>query len=131
MVNDYCISGPNANGGRTVADESKSVHEPALSPSRAVMYGHLIVNVPVISIIGLCGLLGFVYKGQTGALFGLLLGILPAWLWWSALIARWREWAKLRGADEGQTQRLGERSGLVWPKGSVCQKTEVKTRKRT
>jgi hypothetical protein len=80
-------------------------------------------------MIGLSGLLGFVYKGQTGAIFGLLLGILPAWLWWSALIARWREWAKLRGADERQTQRLGERSGLVWPKGSVFRKLNLKLAK--
>jgi hypothetical protein len=95
------------------------------------MYGHLIVNLPVISIIGLGGLLGFVYKGQTGAMFGPLLGIIPAWLSWSAVIPRWRDWARLRGADELQTQRLGERSGLVWPIGSVFQKTEFKIRKRT
>jgi hypothetical protein len=30
-----------------------------------------------------------------------------------------------------QTQRLGERSGLVWPKGSVFEKTEFKIRKGT
>jgi hypothetical protein len=114
-----------------VADESQPANSGAtLSPGRAVMYGHLIVNLRVIFIIALGGLLGYFSKGPTGVLIGLFVGVFPAWLWWSSLIPRWREWAKLRGADELQTQRLGERSGLVWPQASVFQKTEFKIRKR-
>jgi hypothetical protein len=117
--------------GHLADKPSPDLPSPTLSAGRAVMYGHLTVNLPVIFIIGLGGLLGYFYKGPAGVWIGLLLGILPAWLWWSAVIPRWREWAKLRGADELQTQRLGERSGLVWPKGSVFEKTEFKIRKGT
>jgi hypothetical protein len=95
------------------------------------LYGHLIVNLPVLLIMGLGWLLGYALKGPAWAVVGLLLGVIPAWLWWSEAVPRWREWAKLRGADEVQTQNLGVRSGLVWPKGSVFEKTEFRIRKKT
>jgi hypothetical protein len=63
-------------------------------------------------------------------LIGLIAGATVAWLWWSATIPRWREWSKTQGADEKETQRLGQLSGLVWPKGSFFEKTEFKIRKK-
>jgi hypothetical protein len=46
------------------------------------------------------------------------------------MVPRWREWAKRQGADEIETQLIGERSGLVWPQGSIFEKTEFHSRKR-
>jgi uncharacterized membrane protein len=106
------------------ADKSK------LSPEMAVLLGHLVVNLPVFSIMGLACLLGYALRGQGWAIIGLLLGVIPAWLWWSISVPRWREWAKQQGADEERTQFLGQRSGLVWPKGSIFEKTEFRPRKR-
>src|ERR1700686_1554960 len=97
---------------------------PTLTPERAVSIGQLIVNLPVISIMALGGLLAYVLKGSVWTAFGIFLGIIPAWLWWSFMIPSWREWAKNHGADEEQTQYLGQRCGLVWPKGSIFEKTE-------
>jgi hypothetical protein len=102
----------------------------ALTPERAVSIGQLVVNLPVVSIMGLGGLLAYVLKGPQWTAIGILLGIIPAWLWWSFTIPRWREWAKNQGADEEQTQYLGQRGGLVWPKGSIFEKTEFRSRSK-
>lgn len=101
-----------------------------LTAERAVLLGHLIVNLPVLGIIGLGYVLGYVVAGPIWGMIGLLLGVMVAWLWWSISVPRWREWAKRRGADEERTQFLGQRSGLVWPKGSIFEKTELQPRKK-
>ena len=110
-----------------VENSSKS----ALTPERAVLLGHLVVSLPLVSIIGLGYLLGYLLGGPGWATIGLFLGVIPAWLWWSISVPRWREWAKHRGADEERTQFLGQQSGLVWPKGSIFEKTEFRPRKKT
>jgi hypothetical protein len=102
----------------------------ALTPERAVSIGQLVVNLPVISIMALGGLLAYALKGPAWTAFGILLGIIPAWLWWSFMIPRWREWAKNHGADEERTQYLGQRRGLVWARGSIFEKTEFRPRNK-
>lgn len=102
-----------------------------LTASKAVLIGHLIVNVPVVCIMGVGYLLAYVLKGRDWAVIGILVGVVPAWFWWSFMIPRWREWAKGQGADELQMQNLAQRSGLVWSKGSIFEKTEFRPRKRT
>jgi hypothetical protein len=101
-----------------------------LSAKRAVLYGHLIVNLPVLLIIAAASLLGFVFRGLTEGFCGLIFGALTAWLWWSATVSRWREWARRSGADAIQTQLLAERTGLVWPEGSLFAKTEFKLQRK-
>jgi hypothetical protein len=106
--------------------------KPPLTPKRAVYYGSLMVNlaVPCIFLIGI--LLGSLLGGRDGGLIGGVIGFPLAWLWWSFSVPRWREWAKQRGADEEQTQRLAEsgRYPLVWPKGHFFEKTEFRRRKK-
>jgi len=111
-------------------DQNTSPSWSALTPRRAVLIGQLVVNLPVVCIIGLAFLLAYLLKGPTWGALGLFLGIIPAWLWWSFMVPRWREWATRQGADAFETQLLGERSGLVWPQGSMFEKTEFRSRKR-
>jgi hypothetical protein len=103
--------------------------EPKLTPHRAVSIGQLVVNLPVVSIIGLAGLLAYLLKGPTWTPLGLFLGTIPGWLWWSFMVPQWREWAKRQGADETETQHIGESRGLLWHKGSFLEKTEFHSRK--
>jgi hypothetical protein len=105
-------------------DQNIRLSGSALTPRRAVLMGQLAVNMPVVCIIGLGFFLADHLKGPAWAPFGLFLATIPAWLWWSFMVPRWRKWARREGADEEQTQYLGERSGLVWPKGSFFEKTE-------
>lgn len=103
--------------------------EPNITPARAVAFGHLIVNAPVLAIIGLTYVVGRILLGSAKAILCLFLGILLAWVWWSAMVPRWREWARNQGVDEDRTQHLAQITGLVWPKGSFFEKTEFRSRK--
>jgi hypothetical protein len=109
----------------------------ALSPAKAVLVGHLVVNVPVLVIIALVGLVGDVLIGShlawgtslpIGWVVGLLAGCAVAWLWWSWSVPRWRRWALRRGAAPDQLQRLAAATLLVWPKGSIFERTEFRPR---
>jgi hypothetical protein len=56
-----------------------------------------------------------------------LLPILPAWLWWSYAVPKWRLWA-LRNVDDWQLlEKLAIREKLIWPRRSVFNLTEIKT----
>ena len=101
-----------------------------VTPGRAVAVGHLVVNVPVLAIIVLAYVVGLISIGPVGAILCLFVGIALAWVWWSAMVPRWREWARRRGADEDRTQQLAQVTGLVWPKGHMFEKTEFRRRKR-
>jgi hypothetical protein len=118
----------------------------SLTPARAVAYGHAVITLPVVLIIGLATIMAFfvvrppspddhktliqmlLYFAQID--IGVVVGGAVGWLWWSLSVPRWREWAKRRGADKEQTQRLAQRTLLVWPQGSLFEKTEFPTRNR-
>lgn len=57
---------------------------------------------------------------------GVILGGVIGWLLWSYIVPRWRQWAKENGADEERTQILAQRTLLVWPRGSLFEKTEIR-----
>jgi hypothetical protein len=113
-----------------IETQPENASQPTLTPKRAVLLGHLIVSLPVVTIMGLVPLLGFALGGRNWAMIGFVLGFIVAWLWWSIFVPRWREWARSQGADEERTQSLAERSLLVWPKGSIFEKTEFRPRKK-
>jgi len=101
-----------------------------LTPIRAVVIGQLVVNVPVLTIIILGFVIGRIWLSPAAAILFFPVGIALAWLWWSATVPRWREWARIQGADVQETQRIAQMTGLVWPKGSVFEKTEFRVRRR-
>jgi hypothetical protein len=97
-----------------------------LSPARAVLVGHLLVTVPALVIVGGAIWFARIRLGADRTGPALLLGCAVAWLWWSCAIPWWRQWAHRRGADRDAVQRLGVRTGLVWPKGSFLERTEFR-----
>jgi hypothetical protein len=99
-----------------------------LSTGRAIFVGHVVVSGPVLAIMIAVGVLGRVLTGSFG--LGLVIGVIPAWLWWSLSVPRWRAWALARGADPAELQRIGVMTGLVWPKGWIFEKTELPPRDR-
>jgi hypothetical protein len=111
-----------------------------MNAREAVMKGQLVINGPVILIILLgCGasyryfdraLANHNAQHVAVACAGFLLSIALAWLYWSVAVPRWREWALNSGADPEEIQRLAVRTGIVWPKGWVFEKTELPPRSR-
>ena len=97
-----------------------------MTVGRALLIGHLAVNGPVLVLILVGVLVSRSVGWSTSA--GVLAGAALGWLWWSIAIPRWRTWALGRGADSTELQRLGAKTGLVWPKGWLPEKTELPPR---
>ena len=99
-----------------------------VTPLRAVAYGHLTVTLPVVGIIALFCFIGWVLNG-VGALFiGLIVGSVIAWPFWSFLMPRWRDWVEDAGLTGDDVQRLAVMTFLLWPQGSLFERTEFKRR---
>jgi len=108
----------------------------------AILVGQLIVNLPVMLIIlgvygvGIVLLLVLVDKFPSlqgwlflvGILVLIILGPLVGWVWWSFSVPRWRRWALQNGAPEDKLQKWAVATGLVWPKGSIFEKTEFRVK---
>jgi hypothetical protein len=108
---------------------SEHSSEPSLTPERAVRIGQLVVNLPVVMIIGSVGVCALRFGGPVWGLAGVFLSPFLGWIWWSFSVPRWREWAKEKGADEEVTQTIAVQRGLVWPRGHFFEKTEFRRRK--
>jgi hypothetical protein len=97
-----------------------------MTPARAVLIGHMWINVPVIGMVVIGALLA-TFLGAPPPLGGFA-GIVLGWLWWSLMVPRWRAWALRRNVDAAALQRLGERTFLLWKQGSMLERTEFRDR---
>ena len=96
-----------------------------MSPGTAVAVGTLVVNVPVAVI--LIGISLVAVQAGVSVPVALGLALVPAWGWWSLLVPRWRLWAYQRVASTSVLQKWALSVGLVWPKGSFLERTEIKS----
>jgi hypothetical protein len=100
---------------------------PRSSVAQAIIVGHLFLTVPALTMALGAGAVTYAITHDSEiALIGVLIGILPGWLWWSLITPRWRRWALRRGAPADQLQKWGVITGLIWPKGWIFEKTEFK-----
>ena len=103
-----------------------------ISVNKAIIRGHLIVNVPVfVCIIGIPAL-SFYLSNQNlipkwGIGIGFVLGFVIAWLVWSFMITKWRIWAfeNVRNVHELKKRAIQEK--LIWNDGNIFEKTEIRT----
>jgi hypothetical protein len=94
----------------------------------AVSRGQRLVNFPVIAILVLGSGIGWILT-VASVLLGVVVGafgIVAAWIWWSYSIPLWRRWALERGADPEELQSLGVQAQLLWPRGSMFERTEFR-----
>ncbi len=96
-----------------------------MKPIVAVAVGTLVVNVPVVAIMIGTAILAF--RSGLGIAPTLILAFLLGWLWWSLCVPRWRLWAYRRVASTSALQRWALGVGLVWPRGSLPERTEIKS----
>jgi hypothetical protein len=108
----------------------------------AILVGQLVVNLPVMLIIFGVFVLGIVlllfleasfpslpgWSFLLGVIALIIIGPLAGWLWWSFSVPRWRKWAIQNGAAEDKLQKWAVTTGLVWPKGSIFEKTEFRVK---
>jgi len=56
--------------------------------------------------------------------------IVLAWIWWSITIPKWRIWA-LQNVDHWpELETAAIEAKLTWPRGSIFEKTEIKSREQ-
>ena len=109
----------------------------SVTPGQAVRRGHVIVTLPVLLIMatlwaGIYAVLKLLWPASLEDVSPLTLALFTvvppgvAWLWWSFTVPRWRSWIQEVGADNDETQRLAQMTGLVWRKGHPFEATEFR-----
>jgi hypothetical protein len=104
----------------------------SLTPGRAVFQGHLMATLPALLLLVAVFVLGarwiaqpLVSPAHSFSAYWTRLGIVSigalavGWLWWAVAILRWRAWVKARAVDARETERLGQRTLLLWPKRAL------------
>jgi hypothetical protein len=83
--------------------------------SRAVLWGHLLITIPVITAILLIPFLGLYMFGPALWVYYVCAGLAGAWQWYSTAVPRWKESLRKKGVQENETEETGRRTGLLWP----------------
>jgi hypothetical protein len=102
-----------------------------VTPRQAVARGHLTVTLPVVLIMIAVILVLWISLGSKGWLIGVFAGPGTAWIWWSFMVPRWRDWVIDNGLRPDDVQRAAELTGLVWPRGFLFERTEFRRRDGT
>jgi uncharacterized membrane protein YciS (DUF1049 family) len=99
---------------------------------QAIARGNKMVNNPTLCILILVPvafMLLYYYDVFSAWIIavGFVLGFLLAWLYWSVMITRWRLWAfeNVRNVHELRKKAIKEK--LMWPEGSMFEKTEIRS----
>jgi hypothetical protein len=114
---------------------------PELTVSKAVAFGHATVTLPVVGIMSGVGFAVYVFTGRISFVDGLglnllwqfgrvvicaIVALIPAWMWWSYGVRRWRNWTQRRGIASESLEKLAVRTLLVWPnrrfENSACRR---------
>ena len=97
-------------------------------PSMAVLL------VPLLILMGLIKLGVLPDDGPVAIAVGIptIIGsIAGGWLVWSIQVPRWRVWAYRNADDIPAVKRLAAEMQIIWPEGSVFEKTEIASRNTT
>ena len=99
--------------------------EAPVTPSTAVLLGHVTVTLPALIVVAILAGVGALLFGASGALGGTLLGsCILGWPVWAWAIRRWRRTTAVRVTDTGKLERLAVATGLTGPAGSVFAQAE-------
>jgi len=66
-----------------------------------------------------------------GLLIPYIASCIPAWLYWSFMVPKWRTWALNNGANEDELEKWGRLTLLTFKKGSLLSMTEFKDKNNT
>lgn len=98
-----------------------------LSVFSAILIGHLVITLPILLVFGIPFLLIVIFfRWYPLGCIALPISFVVGWLWWAYLVPRWRMWALKRGADAHDLQWWAVATMLVYPKGWIFEKTELR-----
>ena len=104
-----------------------------ISVNKALIRGHLMVNLPVfITMFGIPALAYYLKKQGWIPGWGIgvaaVLGFVLAWLVWSIMITKWRIWAFENVRNVHELKQKAIEQNLIWPDGNLFEKTEIRTK---
>ncbi len=118
---------------------SMTTHMQPVSVEDAITRGHRFVNYPVWVLLAAPAVLIVGFGPRLDEFFGVNLAgklqvaffvvcFVAAWVWWSFAVPKWRLWAYERVSDIAELKRQAVAQKLVWPDGSIFEKTEIKSK---
>jgi hypothetical protein len=101
-----------------------------VSVNDAINKGKWVLTFPTIGIMLICIFtpLGLSMFGICPAWFtvlGMIFSVIPAWIWWSFNVVKWKIWAFSNVRNVHELKRKAIKENLIWPDGSSFEKTEV------
>ena len=107
--------------------------------SQLINKGLLTVYGPLVSFVVACGFIANWFATNILesdivdfiVMITILISICIGWIWWSYKIVKWKFWAFSQVETENG-HKLYEKAigvGLIWPTGSIFNKTEIWTEK--
>lgn len=90
-----------------------------MTTQRAILYGHLIINAPVLALLAVpTGLVHHWWHGSfLHTVLAFLGGMLAGSIYWSYAAPRWLLWAFACVEDAYELRQHGERAKILWPHG--------------
>ncbi|GAA3625572.1 hypothetical protein [Flavivirga jejuensis] len=102
-----------------------------MSLNSIIKKGLISVYIPLICIVILCVLIFRAVAENIPITIAFIISIFIGWIWWSYKIVKWKyqAFSKLNVNESHQLYIKAIESGLIWPTGSVFNKTEIWTKK--
>ncbi|MCD8528447.1 MAG: hypothetical protein LRY27_00330 [Chitinophagales bacterium] len=106
-----------------------------LSVKKALILGHLFVNIPALLtmflVLGVGVLAAYKWNASVAlVVFIILLSFILSWLYWSFAVVNWKIWAFGSVRNVHDLKIKAERNGIIWKKSSIFNKTEIWTKKQ-
>jgi ABC-type multidrug transport system fused ATPase/permease subunit len=101
-----------------------------VSVNDAIKRGKYLLTYPTLAIFIICIVAPLVLSiyGLCPAWFmilGMVFSVIPAWIWWSFNVVKWKVWAFSNVRNVHELKRKSIKENLIWPDGSTYEKTEI------
>lgn len=100
----------------------------SISSGTAIAVGMIAVNLPVFALLLGPGYVLSLLGHDDWLLWAVPASFIAAWTWWSFSVPRWRLWAYERVDSTSDVHAKAVQAGLVWPRGSFFERTEITSR---
>ncbi len=101
-----------------------------VSVNDAIKRGKYLLTYPTLAMFIICILAPLVlsmygFCPPWFMILGMVFSIIPAWIWWSFNVVKWKVWAFSNVRNVHELKRKAIKENLIWPDGSSFEKTEV------
>ncbi|MEQ8627772.1 hypothetical protein [Ekhidna sp.] len=84
-----------------------------MTTSKAILIGWLLIIIPIVGLVVLSTLIAMNYGMRSQ--FGILIGAVIGWVYWSIMVNKWIKWSLKKGVDKEALQKYGQWFLLLWP----------------